>query len=77
VAIRGRFSVDRPLKLEIPDKTTWAEIEVLEHDLKKISVGLSSFSSAVGVDMNAERMCYTNCVGNLDESTIAKISCYK
>jgi len=77
VAIRGRFSVDRPLKIEIPDKTTWAEVEVPEHDLKKSSVASSSFTSSVGIDMNAERMCYTNCIGNLDESTIAKISCYK
>jgi len=76
MAIRGRFSVDRPLKVQITNKTSWSEIEIPEYNLKKVSVSLSIFDSAIGIYVDAEGMCYTNSVSNLDESTIAEASCY-
>jgi len=77
VTIRGRFSVDRPLEVEVPDEATWAEIEVPEYDLKNLTIGLSALSSSVGIDVDTEGVGNTNCVGNLDKDTIAEFSSYE
>jgi len=64
--------IDRPLKVKVPDKTSWAEIEVPENDLKKVAIGQSVFASAVGIYVDTKRMCDTNGIGDLDKYTVAE-----
>jgi len=77
VTIRGRLCVDRPLKIEIPDKTSWAEIEVAEDDLKELTIALSVLASAVGIYVDTEGVCDTNGVGDLDECAVTEVAGYE
>jgi len=75
MSVRGRLGVDRPLKVEIANKTSWAEIEVAENDFEELTIGLFVLGSAVGVDVDAEWVRNTNSVGDLDKYAIAEVSC--
>jgi len=77
VTIRGRLGVDRPLKIEIPDKTSWAEIEVAENDLKELAIRLSVLPGAVGIYVDTERVCDTNGVSDLNKCAVTEVAGYE
>jgi hypothetical protein len=52
------------------DNNTWTEVPVLLDDLDELSVGL--LASSVGIDVDRERLSYTNRVRELDKHTAGK-----
>lgn len=59
-------------KDEYPTDDTWPQIPVVADDLDKLLISL--LASAVGVNVDRQRLCNTDGVGQLDEGAAGKAS---
>lgn len=68
----GCLLVDGSLQVELLDNVTRSEVKVVAHNSANICFGASIFSSAIGVDMDGQRVGQADSVRHLEESSVAK-----
>lgn len=66
--------VDGGLQVQLLDDHTRSEVEVSGDDFLKVVVSVSFSDGSVGVDVDGDRVSYTNTVSNLDEGSLAEAS---
>lgn len=66
--------VDGGLQVELLDDHTRSEVEVSGDDFLKVVVSVSFSDGSVGVNVDGDRVSYTNTVSNLDEGSLAETS---
>jgi hypothetical protein len=66
--------VDGGLQVELLDDHTRSEVEVSGDDFLKVVVSVSFSDGSVGVNVDGDRVSYTNTVSNLDECSLAESS---
>jgi hypothetical protein len=72
VTIAGSLLVAWLLQCEITDKTAWSEVEVSEHDLKKVAISLSGLGGTIGIDVDGKWVGYTDGIANLDKDAFTE-----
>jgi len=74
VGVARGLGVDGAGEIELFNDLTGAEIEVVKDDLEEVAISLALSNSAVRVDVNGERLCDTDGVGDLDKAAAAELS---
>ena len=72
MAVGSGLEILRPLEVELTDNDTRTEIPVLLDDLNELRVGL--LASSIGIDIDRERLGYTNGIRKLNEHPTGKAS---
>jgi len=68
----AQLFVNRLLQVELFNDHTWFKVEVFNNNFLKVFISVSFSNSSISINVNRDRVSYTNTIGKLYECSLAE-----
>ena len=72
MAILGSLFIDRTFQTQFPDDAAGTQVEVSQHDVLEVFVGVSVLDCVVRIDINRYRVSHADTVSHFDDRAVAE-----